>query len=530
MEKRCWTCGARVDEWRYTCQVCQKYVRELQTLSQSWELNVTDMTRSAENAHDTLYFGEYALEVLQQEAFQQLVERTSYAASLVEWSFGEIEWRLTQQLPELLSLDRALTTQNQIQADEWRMMAEELRRRGVVDESEECYARALEISRLDYRLYVGFAETALRRHKFVQAKTLLEKSLPHAPKQAFDYKSYAYRRIAHIHTCAEQYPQALALMRLAVRLSPHYLDGCYDAAQYAALAGEKDECLHYLQKALEKPLYFRLAQKEKNFDTFRDDVQQTLLDFGLSHASTPDYNPGLFQLAGYWAEQQENHACLAALRALIERDSRFFPIVQQEKTLQPVRTDVEHLLATLRFEARQEAEIALRHAEETLQQAQDSIDHLILLVSTLKTVYPLSSFAVLDEAKAIFKQAREQSASELYDEILNARKLALKARQRSERAMAEAEQEEQDYHEGNIELPPGKIVMTLRKMWDVLEILGSILFWSILTGLGVAVVELIIALMRAIRYTTFFWGIGIGMLVGLFIGIKVEGWRFRRVL
>ena len=530
MAKRCWTCGALVNEWRYTCQSCQQYIREMQTLAQSWELNVVDITQSSEKGPGMLYFGEHALESLQQEIFQQFVERATEAASLVEWGLGEIEWRLAQQLPDLLSLDQSLITQNQIQANEWRIMAGELRRRGVLDESEECYAKALEISRLDYRIYVGFAETSLQCHKFEQAKTLLERSLPHAPKREFDYKSYSYRRIAHIHACAEQYPQALALMRLAVKLSPGYTDGFYDAAQYAALAGEQEACIDYLEKALKKPIYFGLAQKEKNFDPFRNDVQRVLLEFGVSDAKTSDYDPALFELVKYWAEQQESHACLAALRSLIERDPQFFAIIQQEKNLKPVQSDVDNLLYTIKAEARHKAEDTIRQVEGTIQQVQESVNQTAQIVSKLKYPYPLSSASTLEEAKLTLEQAREQSASETYQEILTAQELALKSLQLSEHAMGETEQEERDYREGNIKRPPGKILMRLRLVWDLLEIIGSIFFWPILIGMGVAVVELVFALFRAIRYTTFFGGIGIGMLIGLLIGMKVEGWRFKRVL
>jgi tetratricopeptide (TPR) repeat protein len=103
---------------------------------------------------------------------------------------------------------------------------------------------------------------------WVNVNTFLTKYEP------FDYKSYSYRLIGHIYACEEDYEQAEAALKLATELSPDYEDGNYDYAQYCALLREKDKCLTALRKAIsDKSLYFYLAQKERNFDPLRHEVQ-----------------------------------------------------------------------------------------------------------------------------------------------------------------------------------------------------------------------------------------------------------------
>ncbi|MBU2496127.1 MAG: hypothetical protein KJ935_06505, partial [Candidatus Omnitrophica bacterium] len=158
-----------------------------------------------------------------------------------------------------------------------REMAEELRRRGVLDESEEFYLKALELNRLDYRIYVGLAETYLQINKFDKAKIFLEKSLPHAPSEEIDYKSYSYRLIGHIYACEEDYNQAVSILRSSIELSPTYEDGHYDYAQYCAQIRNKEACLSSLEKAiLAKPLYWYLAHKERSFGPVRSEVEKLL--------------------------------------------------------------------------------------------------------------------------------------------------------------------------------------------------------------------------------------------------------------
>lgn len=265
MMARCWTCGTKVDMYSYTCPSC-KNLSEVKNLRKSVEIFATDMSE---------------LSRAQMENFKALNSTLSSGlseiASCIEWGFGELSWQLQQQTDVLRSIDHTLKTPSETQANEWRMMAEELRRRGVLDESEEFYLKAFELNRLDYRLYVGLAETYLQMNKFDNAKIFLEKSLPHAPKKEIDYKSYSYRLIGHIHACEEDYNQAVAILHSSIELSPTYEDGHYDYAQYCAQIGNTEFCFSSLQRAiLDKSLYWYLAQEERNFDSIREEVSYLL--------------------------------------------------------------------------------------------------------------------------------------------------------------------------------------------------------------------------------------------------------------
>jgi tetratricopeptide (TPR) repeat protein len=224
----------------------------------------------------------YDLTKIQERGLEKLLEAvsegTSEIATVIEWGFQEIGWRLQQQTDILRSIDHTLKTPSETQATEWRRMAEELRNRGVLDKSEELFLKALDLNPLDYRIYVGLAETYLRANQFDKARASLEKSLPHAPKkQQLDFKSYSYRLIGHIYACEEDYGQAVVALRAAVEFSPDYEDAHYDYAQYCALVGEKEGCLASLQKAVTtRRFYFYLAEKERNFDPLRPDVQALL--------------------------------------------------------------------------------------------------------------------------------------------------------------------------------------------------------------------------------------------------------------
>jgi len=218
---------------------------------------------------------------IQQEGFAALSNTLSTGlskiASVIEWGFGEITWQLQQQTDLLRSIDHTLKTPSETRANEWRRHAEELRRRGALEESEEFFLKALNEYRLDYRIYVGLAETYLQMNRFDQARTFLEKSLPHAPRKEIDYKSYSYRLIGHIQACEQDYEAAVSTLRSSIDLSPTYEDGHYDYSQYCAQTGNNKACLSSLQQAiLAKPLYWYLAQKERNFDPVRSEIERLL--------------------------------------------------------------------------------------------------------------------------------------------------------------------------------------------------------------------------------------------------------------
>ena len=271
---RCWTCGTQIEGYSYTCNACRN-IQAIESLEQTVDHGLTMLRESVDSG-------------------------LSEIASVLEWGFGELRWELQQQSELLRSIDQILRTPSETKANEWRLHAEELRRRGVLDESEEFFLRALNDYRLDYRIYVGLAETYLQMNRFDKAKIYLEKSLPHAPVKEIDYKSYSYRLIGHIHFCEEDFHGAVESLHSAISLSPNYPDALYDFAQYSCLLSDQevdhiasDTFLKWggnwalrkydvirllcVQKAIKaKPLYYYLAERERNFDAHRDTIKLAL--------------------------------------------------------------------------------------------------------------------------------------------------------------------------------------------------------------------------------------------------------------
>ncbi|MGB3203362.1 MAG: tetratricopeptide repeat protein, partial [Crinalium sp.] len=266
------------------CTHCEN-LSELKKLRQTFESsegqlykNLNQIEGSVQGGFDEIknVFSEGISEI--SEGISEISDNLSILASAIKWGFQELSWRLQQQTSVLLSINHTLRTPSETQANEWREMAEELRRRVVLDESEEFYLKALERNRLDYRIYVGLAETYLQSNKFDKAKEFLERSLPHAPKEGeFDYKSYSYRLIGHIYSCQEDYISAVKVLKTSIEVSPNYADGHYDYAQCSALTANKEAFSLSLEKAIiAKPLYWYIANKEQNFKTVTDEVQEIL--------------------------------------------------------------------------------------------------------------------------------------------------------------------------------------------------------------------------------------------------------------
>jgi len=256
---KCWTCGSSVDGYQYSCSSCK------------------DVLKKLENLRATTSLGFEELAIIQRDGFNRLSNQLSEISSVIEWGFGELIWQLQQLTDVLQSIDHTLKTPSETKANEWRLNAEELRTRGVLEESEEFFLKALNEYRLDYRIYVGLAETYLRMRNFDKAKVFLEKSLPHAPKGEIDCKSYSYRLIGHIYECKGDYNNAASVLKTAIELSPQYYEGHYDYAQYCAQIKNAKTSLYSLQIAiLAKPFYWCLVQKERNFEPIGNEVKNIL--------------------------------------------------------------------------------------------------------------------------------------------------------------------------------------------------------------------------------------------------------------
>ena len=314
---RCWTCGAHIERPLFTCPACRT-VKEIQGLRKE---------AAAESRGLAAGLGE--LTEVQRRGFQELSGKLSEIASIIEWGFEDLKWELQQQTDVLRSIDHTLKTPSEAQANEWRRNAEEHRRRGDLDEAEKYFLRALDRYSLDYRTYIGLAETYLQMDRFDEARTYLEKSIPHAPKgsikkalthkptelkaatalrklalsdeefdewmkgrergdmredadsirssQTFDYKSYSYRLIGHVCACKEEFPNAVSALQSAIELSPTYYIALYDLAQYSAQTQDRETCLSVLRSVIEvDSFYFYLAQKERNFHPLSSEVGELL--------------------------------------------------------------------------------------------------------------------------------------------------------------------------------------------------------------------------------------------------------------
>ena len=290
---RCWTCGT---EWEqtagdlYICESCEDISNQIRSLhgdvryaSDRVSGKFDDLIYEQRQGFNALSSGIQDIAGGMYEivsGIQDMAGGMYEIASVIEWGFGELSWQMQQQTSVLQEIADILKTPSETQAEEWRLMAEELRRRGVCDESIELFLKALNANRLDYRIYVGLAETYLRIGQFDNAKTYFEKSLPHAPSRAnFTYKSYSLRFIGHIYYCRADYAKAIELVRKAVELSPGYTKAHYDLAQYYAVIRDARKAIPLLRKAIERDsIYFDFAEREQNFNPVRDAVLHLLED------------------------------------------------------------------------------------------------------------------------------------------------------------------------------------------------------------------------------------------------------------
>ena len=228
---RCWSCGTQIPgglRYIITCPICTE-VEEIKRLRKSIE------SSKARNLYEA------------SEILTSYPEGLSEIASVIEWGYEELSWQIEQMTEVLRSIDKTLKTPSMTQANELRRIAEELRRRGVLDESEKRFLKSLELNPLDYRTYIGLGKTYVQMGKFDKARTFWEKSLPHAPKREIDYKSYSHRLIGRTYFCEENFQQTASELKTSIELSPNYYLAHYDYAQYCALIGDKENCLVHLK-------------------------------------------------------------------------------------------------------------------------------------------------------------------------------------------------------------------------------------------------------------------------------------------
>jgi tetratricopeptide (TPR) repeat protein len=421
---RCWTCGNILGAVQLNCSSCQG-TEALENIKKSSGGNQQNISIDFANLVNNFNSFEEKIEV-----------KTVNLASIMEWGLAKTDWERERQAEVLKSIDFSLKTPAENQANEWRLMAGKCLEKNAFDEAEKHFFKALDSNPRDYRIYVGFAHACLGQNKFDEALICLENSLPHAPvgnyavvngkgnnkyeSWPFDYKSYSYRLIGRIYYCNENYQKACSCLKTALALSPQYFDALYDYAQYSALVGDVDGCKKPLEQAvLGVPSFLYLAQKEKNFDAQRDEIQGILTNILIEHIlgetyRVGEYINGIFELSKYCAGNRNVEFCVDFLEQLIRYAPTFYNKIQNEEVFKPIESEVQNLLTSL-------SSSALKNAEESIRKAEADYIEVDRVYKTLlkkdSTYRESANYKNLQKAKTLL-------SSKDYLDFLEAQKLA----------------------------------------------------------------------------------------------------------
>ena len=370
---------------------------------------------------------------------------------------------------------------------------------------------------------MGLAQTYLQNHQFEKAETSLKKSLPHAPAQDFDYKSYSYRLLGHIYACEGNDEQALAMLRLAIELSPQYSDAYYDCAQYAILTDNTKESLACLTTASAQPLYGILAQKSPDFVSIEDDIRPLLVTAILADNIPEEYYPVVFELAKDWIEHEPKAPGITLLKHLIDRQPGYFSLLFNENQQNFASPEVRQMQAELTAEAAAKATAALNELEPRLTTTAEAVADAKKAAEGRKHRHtPLKSSMLHEQAVSKFEQAIDLLSSQKYAELLNILPMTDEINRLTQLAQTEAQQERNRYFRRKVEEKSEKITLVTSGFRVVAKTFGKIVFWSALFGIMGAVLGILIAFVHGIAYTTFFTIIAVAAIVGFIVGIKIE--------
>ncbi len=138
---RCYRCGSQFPggiAHSSTCPTCAQ-VEEAGLLREE----TVSLREGIEESQAEVVASLERLTAVQQQGFEKLSHSLAEVSSIIEWGFAEINWELQQQTEILRSIDHTLRTPSQTQANEHRIMAEELRKRGAFDKSIGLFSQAL---------------------------------------------------------------------------------------------------------------------------------------------------------------------------------------------------------------------------------------------------------------------------------------------------------------------------------------------------------------------------------------------------
>ncbi len=290
----CWTCGSTVAGFSHTCPSCASLK------------GLADLKGQVQFQGLATNLGLAQLARVQAKGFEQLqatmAKGLAQVADVVEWGFNELGWRIQEQTDVIKDIDHTLKTPTQTRGNEYRTMADELTKRGEYGQADGLYRKSLNLNPLDFRTYVGLADTLLRSNRAAEAREVLHKSLPHAPRLEgkelpepgtpviSDWKSYSLRLIGHIDACEGDYTLAASSLRSAVELSPFYAEGLYDYAQYTARIGEAPTSMTSLKQAIKlNSLYWYLPHRQRAFAPIKEDLKQLLTALRNSALEKTEY-------------------------------------------------------------------------------------------------------------------------------------------------------------------------------------------------------------------------------------------------
>ena len=372
----------------FTCPACRT-VEQIQELRKESVANLDQLAEIQRRSFEEL---SNALS----EGLNALSEGLSGIASVIEWGFEEVIWQLQQQTKVLQSIDHTLKTPGQTQAKEWRQIAEELRSRGVLDESEKFFVKSLETNPLDYRTYIGLAHTYLQMDKFDEAKAFLEKSLPHAPKKTKEALSEQRRKILQKR---EQPPRSIEEeLEIQEELDQVFHEILYDPDRWDTVITIQDQARakeDLERKRCTRRIALSAYQREKTIrdlsipETFdyksysyrlighiyacKEDYHRAAPALQSAIELSPTYYVALYDLAQYSAQMRDPETCLSLLEKLLTAEPLCFHLVEKERNFEPIRENVQDLLDSLMKNASDGAKENISKSEEVLERIREAI-------------------------------------------------------------------------------------------------------------------------------------------------------------
>lgn len=486
----CFICGSPHNTFLFGCGECKK-LSVLEDISSSAR-SMEKTGRNAQQFAKQSLASQSRMEELQLQYLPHLAELPIIASTL-EWGFTELIWQTQQQSEVLRSIDQKLDMPIQIEAKELRRIGEELRSRGDTKKAVKFLSESLEKSPLDFRTYVGLALAYLELNDPRSAQQVLEESLSHAPDAAS--KAYAYRLLGRIAACTDDYRRAAGMLHKAIEVSPSYVEAHYDYAQYTARLEARDACFLSLRHAVTAvPIYWHMAEKERNFDPIREDVRKLLVQ--------------LLKKAIQMAQVTIGHA--------EKRLMRVKGIVEQ--ALDSMTEGIEGEKVSTREDFEQcpkcKARVPIRETILIGPKIECPSCKLRFLLQHPRTVRRLGFCKKYDEMSGQLGSAKELLGSRRYVDVLEADEMAKVCGSLADTVEA---------------MVPGELALfraaRREKQEETLKaILGTILGWAVILGIGGSIVGFAIGSHRNHEIA----GVLLGALLGSVLGLAL--WRITRAL